>query len=44
MLLDAGYDSHANHVRLRDERNILSYIPPKIGRPTTNRPAVRIDD
>lgn len=38
MLLDAGYDSEANHQRLRDERNILSDIPPKIGRPT-NKPA-----
>ena len=35
LLLDAGYDSHANHQRLRDERNILSYIPPHHGRPTT---------
>ncbi|MCH7848713.1 MAG: transposase [Planctomycetes bacterium] len=35
LLLDAGYDSHANHQRLRNERNILSYIPPHHGRPTT---------
>ncbi len=34
LLLDAGYDSHANHHRLRNERNILSYIPPYLGRPT----------
>ena len=34
LLLDAGYDSHANHQRLRKERNILSYIPPYLGRPT----------
>lgn len=34
LLLDAGYDSHANHQRLRNERNILSYIPPYLGRPT----------
>ncbi len=37
LLLDAGYDSHANHQRLRNERNILSYIPPHLGRPTTKR-------
>ncbi len=37
LLLDAGYDSHANHQRLRNERNILSYIPPRLGRPTTKR-------
>ena len=35
LLLDAGYDSHANHQRLRNERNILSYIPPHHGRPST---------
>jgi len=35
LFLDAGYDSHANHVRLREERGILSYIPPHHGRPTT---------
>lgn len=34
LLLDAGYDSHGNHLRLRKERNILSYIPPYLGRPT----------
>jgi len=34
LLLDAGYDSHDNHQRLRNERNILSYIPPYHGRPT----------
>ncbi len=35
LLLDAGYDSHDNHQRLRNERNILSYIPPRHGRPST---------
>ena len=35
LLLDAGYDSHGNHQRLRNERNILSYIPPYHGRPSS---------
>ena len=34
LLLDAGYDNHGNHLRLRKERNILSYIPPHLGHPT----------
>ena len=35
LLLDAGYDSQANHEYLREGHGILSIIPPKIGRPTS---------
>lgn len=35
LLLDAGYDSEANHRHLREACAIKSYIPPKHGRPTT---------
>ena len=38
MLLDAGYDSEANHELLREVLNIESIIPPKIGRPTKKLP------
>ena len=33
LLADAGYDSEANHVLLREECGIRSTIPPKLGRP-----------
>jgi len=33
LLADAGYDSEANHVLLREEHGIRSTIPPKLGRP-----------
>ena len=33
LLADAGYDSEANHVLLREEHGIRSTIPPKQGRP-----------
>ena len=39
MLLDAGYDSEANHQLLREELGIESWIPPRIGRPTGKLPA-----
>ena len=32
---DAGYDSEANHVFLRDDLHVHSLIPARIGRPTT---------
>ncbi len=38
MLLDAGYDSEANHVLLRETQEMESIIPPKIGRPTDKLP------
>ena len=39
MLLDAGYDSEANHERLRERLGITSWIPPTAGRPTDKLPA-----
>ena len=33
ILADAGYDSESNHRYARDECNILTTIPPKLGRP-----------
>jgi len=36
MLLDAGFDSAHNHKLLREERGILSTIPPEHGRPPKN--------
>ncbi len=38
LLADAGYDGEWVHAFLRDELNIRSIIPPKIGRPTTKLP------
>ena len=35
LLADAGYDSEGNHELCRDERGILTVIPPTHGRPTT---------
>lgn len=36
LLADAGFDSAFNHRLLRDEHGIVSTIPPKHGRPTTD--------
>ena len=33
ILADAGYDSESNHRYARDECNIITTIPPKLGRP-----------
>ena len=41
LLADAGYDAEWVHSFLRDELNIRSIIPPKIGRPTTKLPTGR---
>ena len=38
LLLDAGYDSEANHVLLREGLGIESVIPAKAGRPTHKLP------
>lgn len=35
LLLDAGFDSEANHRYLREEHGIVSLIPATMGRPTT---------
>lgn len=34
ILADAGYDSHGNHEYAREEKNIESIIPAKLGRPS----------
>jgi len=34
MVLDAGYDSEANHGLLRDYHGVCSIIPPRLGRPS----------
>ncbi len=34
LVADAGYDSEANHVMLREEKHIRSVIPAKAGRPS----------
>ena len=39
LLLDAGFDSEANHVYLRQEHGIRSLIPARIGRPTAKPPS-----
>lgn len=41
MLLDAGYDSEANHRLLRETLNCESWIPPTIGRPTDKLPSTK---
>lgn len=41
VLADAGYDSEANHRYAREERGVRSFIPAKIGRPTTKPPRGR---
>jgi hypothetical protein len=40
-LADAGYDSEANHVHARQKRGVRSFIPAKIGRPTSKPPSGR---
>ncbi len=37
ILADAGYDSEGNHQCARDEYNVESIIPAKLGRPTTKK-------
>ena len=41
MLADAGYDSEPNHRYAREKCGVKSFIPPKIGRPTTKPPTGR---
>jgi Transposase DDE domain len=38
-LADAGYDSEANHRHARERRGVRSFIPAKIGRPTSKPPS-----
>lgn len=40
-LADAGYDSEANHVYARQAKGVRSFIPAKIGRPTSKLPSGR---
>jgi hypothetical protein len=40
-LADAGYDSEANHVYARQTRGVRSFIPAKIGRPSSKPPSGR---
>ena len=40
-LADAGYDSEANHVHARQAKGVRSFIPAKIGRPTSKPPSGR---
>ena len=40
-LADAGYDSEANHVYARESKGVRSFIPAKIGRPTSKPPSGR---
>ena len=41
LVADAGYDSEANHVFLREELGIESIIPPEHGRPSSKLPPTR---
>ena len=41
LVADAGYDSEANHVRMRERFGIETIIPAKHGRPTTQLPPTR---
>jgi len=41
LLADAGYDSEESHRYIRQEHNIRTIIPPKIGRQTTKLPRGR---
>lgn len=41
VLADAGYDSEPNHRYARDHHGVRSFIPAKIGRPTTKPPSGR---
>lgn len=38
LLADAGYDSEAHHVLVRERLGACSVIPPRIGRPTAHPP------
>lgn len=38
VLADAGFDSEANHRHARERRNVRSFIPARIGRPTAKPP------
>jgi len=40
-LADAGYDSEPNHQYARDRHGVRSFMPAKIGRPTTKPPKGR---
>jgi hypothetical protein len=40
-LADAGYDSESNHRYARDQQRVRSFMPAKIGRPTTKPPSGR---
>jgi hypothetical protein len=40
-LADAGYDSEPNHVYARDRKGVKSFMPAKIGRPTSKLPSGR---
>lgn len=41
VLADAGYDSEPNHRYARDQHGVRSFMPAKIGRPTTKLPSGR---
>jgi hypothetical protein len=41
MLADAGYDSEGNHQHARLQRNVRSYMPATLGRPTKKLPKGR---
>lgn len=41
VLADAGYDSEANHQHARERRQVRSFIPAAIGRPTAQLPRGR---
>jgi hypothetical protein len=41
VLADAGYDSEPNHRYARERRGVRSFIPAKIGRPTSKPPSGR---
>ena len=41
VLADAGYDSEPNHRYARDQHGVRSFIPAKIGRPTSKPPSGR---
>ncbi len=43
MALDAGFDSGHNHTLLREDNGILSFIPPRIGRPSKDPAALPPD-
>jgi hypothetical protein len=41
VVADAGYDSEPNHQHARDQRGVRSFMPARIGRPTTKLPSGR---